>query len=240
MFGFRSSLATFIAAYFLTRSKMVGWKSVFYLLLGFVCALLMIVAKETAYFSKDTIQVLYGFVQSFDNDGLDFLSFVNPESATISAVYNEIVKLNFSVPPIYLFDSFVALFPFTNLIGYKAIGFDLYFKGIIFGAEGNSFASGMLAVGYGLGGYLGVATCFFLIGYLGKIFQRMVARSELLNRAIVIAVTGIMITSFYRSDLIYLVGIVRSLVAVLVLLKMLGVMMKILAKKHHISASAEG
>ncbi|MFS2015440.1 hypothetical protein ACEN88_02555 [Massilia sp. CT11-108] len=238
MFGFRSSLATLIAAYFLTRPRMVGWKSVCYLLLGFACALLMIVAKETAYFSKNAVDVLYGFAQSFDSDGLDFLSFVNPESATISAVYNEIVKSDFSASPVYLLDSFVALFPFTNLIGYEAIGFDTYFKGIVFGAEGNSFASGMLSVGYGLGGYFGVALCFALIGCLGRIFNRVVERGEFLNRAIVIAVAGIMLTSFYRSDLIYLVGIVRSLVVILILLKTLGIVMRVLAMRPAPSSSA--
>lgn len=236
LFGFRGGLATFIAAYFLTRTNVRGIRTVVYLLLGIFAALLMVIAKETAYFSKDMVEVAIGFSQSLDSGGVDFLSMANAESATISAVYNEIVKNNFSVPLVYLFDGLIAFLPFTNLLGYEAVGFDTYFKGVLFGAEGASFASGMLGVGYGLGGYFGVALCFASIAGLGTIFNRSMAKAGLLVRALIVAIAAVLLTSFYRSDFIYLAGLVRSLIVIVVLLALYGLMLRILADKSSASA----
>jgi hypothetical protein len=219
MFGFRGGLAVFIAAFFLTRRQQSGLKSIAYLVLGYLAVIFMIIAKESAYFTRDMSDVLDTFLDLFSDDAVDFLSIANPESASISAVYNEVISHDFSVPMVYLFDSIMSLFPFTGLIGFEAVGYGSYFKGVIFGAEGDSFASGMLAVAYSLGGFAGVAVSFYVLSYLGKLYNSVMVRSAPLGQSLLVAVGGIMLTSYYRSDLVYLVGIVRSLVVIVILLR---------------------
>jgi len=210
LFGFRAGVAELFAIYLLTRSPRRGLKNILFLLFGLLGLIILVLIKETSYFYNDIS--VDSFLALYDSEGLKFLSAVNIESASISAVYNQIIAHNFSISPIYLADCFFSIFPFLNQLGYQSVGFADYFKGVIFGSEGDSFASGMLAVSYAIASYFGVAMSFVGLALWGYVYGRFSSTKMLLLRVALTAISAFLLISFFRSDLLFLIGVVRSVV----------------------------
>lgn len=237
LFGFRYGIALFLTTYVLLRPPVPGWRNAFWFLFGGVALAFIVLAKETVYFSLAAMDVLKGFLDTYGADGLSALSVVNAESASISAVFNETIRQDFSVSPIYLLDSFVSLFPFASAWDYEVTGFATYFKGVLFGPEGDSFASGMLSVGYAVGGYAGIAASFLALGMAARFHSLHRFSPNPLFRSCVAALTATLAVLFYRSDLVYIAGILRTLI-VLALLLHLGTL--VLSRKREPAVPARG
>jgi hypothetical protein len=176
--------------------------------------LFLTLIKETAYFSNSIGVVIENILNSYDSEGLSFLSIINVEAASISVVYNQVILYDFSIPPIYLVDCFFSIFPFLDKFGYQGTGFSTYFKGIIFGNEGDSFASGMLSVGYALASYFGVALVLTGLAIWGYIYTYFLSTKIFILRVALVSISTILMVSFFRSDLLYLFGLIRSIVLV--------------------------
>jgi hypothetical protein len=211
MYGFRGGMAELVTIYFLTRPSRPGFASIRLLLLGFLAMVSLIIIKESAYFAKGIGDTTDAFLGLYEVYGSNILSAANAESSGISAVFNQVVTNDFSVSPMYLVDSLVTIFPFMNALGYDAVTFASYFKGVIFGSEGDSFASGILPVGYALASYLGVAICFVGLALFGYVYKRYSATSRPLTRVLLTAFSAVLVITSMRSDLILIFGMIRSL-----------------------------
>jgi len=210
MFGFRVSMGEMMVMYFLSQNKPSIKKIYLWIFLGSLSILLLIIAKNSFYFTKNLGQVFLELYDSLSYSGIDLFMSANPESSTTSAVFNEIVANNFSIPPVYLLDSFLSFFPFLHFAGFEPVGFASYYKGVLFGAEGNSFASGMLSVSFALGSYFGVMVAFIIIALFAYFFNRIQRSDNLLYRTTAMAFGAIFILNFFRSDIIYMLGLLRS------------------------------
>ncbi len=211
LFGFRSGLAFFVLAYlifFVNRSGRSFWFAG-KVVLVFLFLLVAIIAKQSNYFSVNVIDVIDGIVYSSDF-GEVFQSLMG-ESVSTSVVVNAIVDNDFSVGFSYLGYVVLALFPMAGFFDFEIVGFADYYKGVVLGSEGDSFASGMVSVGYALGGYFGVFFVLFgllliinsLLGLYSKSFYSLKLFS-------IVAVVFIVMAS-PRADMVSLVGTLKSL-----------------------------
>jgi hypothetical protein len=214
IFGFRGGFAELIMIAFLTTTARPGWHNVRLIIYGIVGLMFMILIKESAYFTKNLSVVFDLLFNVYEANGLQILSMANGESASISAVYNQIIASNFSVSLEYLVDCFISFFPLMDKLDFHAVGFADYFKGILFGNEGDSFASGGLAVSYAIASYIGVALSFIMLAFYGYLYERIKSTKRVLLRLAFTSIGAILLISFFRSDFIFLIGLIRSIIMI--------------------------
>lgn len=216
-FGFRSSIGIMLIMIFLSQDEYSRKKTLLLFSLTPVMLAAIILTKESLYFTKSLTKVFAALVYKYHHFGTELLMLVNPESSTASLVFNQVVAKHFSIPISYLLNSFFSLIPFVKKLGVEPVAFATYYKGALFGTEGESFASGMLSVSYALGAYFGVALAFITLALFGCLYykiERIKSPNALLYKATSRVFLSIIILSFFRSDLIYLIGILRTVLII--------------------------
>lgn len=177
-----------------------------FILFGFFAFIIIIVIKETDYFSRD-LDALILLWNKFTKNPFVYIMIFNSESSSISAVFNEIVKNEFLINPIYYFESLLKLFPFLDLKS-----FSYYYKGVLFGKEGDSFASGMFSVSYSLFGIFSYIIFILIISYILYFYETKFKKIKKIEIQ-VFGYSVLSIVIFYhifRSDLMAIVIYLRS------------------------------
>lgn len=228
LYGFRGGLAIFIVGYLLSlgsSSQKFDWSRIRLIMVGIVFVPIMILIKETAYFSKDVFSVVTNLANLSSDDGASILMLANIESTSVSIVFSEVVRSNFNVSFNYIMDSFFAAFPFIDMTGLKIISFASYYKGSLFGQEGDSFASGAFAVSYALGGVVGVFIMLVMILMVARKYRSAMLANSFILRLFAYSSTSALIVTVFRSDFIFTIGLIKSVfimsIAPLVLHKLL-------------------
>ena len=224
-YGFRGMLASSIVLYFLVSNEN-NFKKIFYRFgLGFLFFVALVVFKVSSYGALGLEELASRLnVVSF-SDFLDLIVLANSESSTISAVFNEVVRQDYSISFSYLLGAFFSPIPLAGAFGAPIVEFSEFYKSVVFGEEGSSFASGFLAVGYAIGGYGGVALIFIFYSFVAILVNRYINSENIVFRIMVLVLAIMSLITFPRSDFVYSFGALRSyLLFVLVLYVVVAVL----------------
>lgn len=214
--GFRYVVTHMIVIYLLYRSiYSIGLDIKSWIFL-FSATLLIIIIKLTNYSIPSLEDTISFFDLCFDDACVQYLfsNRFNPESSSISVVFNEIVSTNFIVPSHHYTDLFVSLFPFgSKLFNYEVAPYAQYFKDSIFGVEAESFASGVFAFYYSIFGVLSFfifTALHYIIAY--ALYRAIFIKNRLVEtKSFLLSLVAILLCYALRSDFVYLFTLIRSL-----------------------------
>ena len=218
LLGFRLLMFVTLLGILINNQNLKIFKFILFGFLGFIAIILI---KETRYFTRDISVVIELYKHFIENPGF-YLMIFNSESSSISAVFNEVVKHNFLIPPYYYLESFFKIFPFLEMKGYAD-----YFKGVLFGSEGDSFASGMFSVSYS---FLGVFTYFifllFIVIFLSFYENRLKFNNIIEIRALADSILlAVIFYHVFRSDLMAIIIYIRSFIVFILVIFLLKILL---------------
>lgn len=193
-------------------------KFLFFVLFFVFLSLLIIFLKLSEYdISQNSwVLVMVKIEKLMAENAEYFIGSINPESTSISIVFNEIIKYDFRISMLYLYDSMVSLIPFLPfIVDYTPSSFDAYYKGYLLFSEADSFASSALGIGYTLFGWPGIfGETIIQITLLQFIFNKYLKSNNIFIKVPLCYCIILLSIYAHRSDYIYNISLIRSVVLV--------------------------
>jgi hypothetical protein len=217
LLGFRFLVLSAVVTYFVLRPVPAGRKTFFALLIILAAAFFGIVSKLFFYRFPNLDEIPTILENQLGGDGLvQNYTIANPESTTVSVVFNEVILHGFRTDLQVLSDTMLSAIPFAPLfidIGGLTHFTDVYKAKLP--VDGLwSFPGSMFAQAFSIGGEIGIFALAAL--HLGAIYAfTKVAKTRLPMeiRIFCIFQVSLLVVYFHRSDLSYNISLLKTGVA---------------------------